>query len=113
MPDITTALPALLLWAALGYLLGSIPFGVLLSKAMGLDAGKLQSQVEAGRLPERDGRNHMGDYWLAGSLQRHARERDPVTARLQARHYTAGSNKYPEGTMLNPVEAPKKRRKRA
>jgi len=36
MPELTTAFGGLLLWAALGYLLGSIPFGVLISKAMGL-----------------------------------------------------------------------------
>jgi glycerol-3-phosphate acyltransferase PlsY len=36
MPEIVTSLPVLLLWAAIGYLVGSIPFGVILSKAMGL-----------------------------------------------------------------------------
>ncbi len=36
MPVMETALPALLLWAAVGYLLGSIPFGMVLSKVMGL-----------------------------------------------------------------------------
>ena len=36
MPVLETALPALLLWAAVGYLLGSIPFGMVLSKVMGL-----------------------------------------------------------------------------
>lgn len=36
MPPIETALPLLLLWAVIGYLLGSIPFGMVLSKVMGL-----------------------------------------------------------------------------
>lgn len=36
MPDITASLPILALWGVIGYLLGSIPFGMLLSKAMGL-----------------------------------------------------------------------------
>ncbi|MCR8548706.1 glycerol-3-phosphate 1-O-acyltransferase PlsY [Salipiger sp. P9] len=36
LPEITTAPVGLLLWAAIGYLLGSIPFGMLLSRAMGL-----------------------------------------------------------------------------
>lgn len=36
MPVLETALPALLLWAAVGYVLGSIPFGMVLSKVMGL-----------------------------------------------------------------------------
>lgn len=36
MPVFETALPALILWEAIGYLLGSIPFGLLLTKAMGL-----------------------------------------------------------------------------
>ncbi len=36
MPEITSPASVLLLWAALGYLLGSIPFGVLLTRALGL-----------------------------------------------------------------------------
>lgn len=36
MPVLETVLPALLLWAVVGYLLGSIPFGMVLSKVMGL-----------------------------------------------------------------------------
>ncbi|KAA8608614.1 glycerol-3-phosphate acyltransferase [Salipiger aestuarii] len=36
MPDITSSPAVLVLWALLGYLAGSIPFGVLLSRAMGL-----------------------------------------------------------------------------
>ena len=36
MPIIETGAGALLIWAALGYLFGSIPFGVLISNAMGL-----------------------------------------------------------------------------
>ncbi|WP_299418652.1 glycerol-3-phosphate 1-O-acyltransferase PlsY [uncultured Shimia sp.] len=36
MPVLETALPALLLWAVVGYVLGSIPFGMVLSKLMGL-----------------------------------------------------------------------------
>ena len=36
MPEIVTSLPLLGLWAVLGYLLGSVPFGVLISQAMGL-----------------------------------------------------------------------------
>ncbi|MEQ6248909.1 glycerol-3-phosphate 1-O-acyltransferase PlsY [Sulfitobacter sp. HNIBRBA3233] len=36
MPLIETLLPLLILWALAGYLIGSIPFGILLSRAMGL-----------------------------------------------------------------------------
>ncbi len=36
MPVFETALPLLLIWALIGYLLGSIPFGLLLTRAMGL-----------------------------------------------------------------------------
>jgi glycerol-3-phosphate acyltransferase PlsY len=36
MPEIVSSAPTLLLWALLGYLLGSIPFGLLLTRAMGL-----------------------------------------------------------------------------
>lgn len=36
MPEITLTLPLLLLWAALGYLLGSIPFGMIITRAMNL-----------------------------------------------------------------------------
>ena len=36
MPDITHTLPVLLLWAAFGYLLGSIPFGIVITRLFGL-----------------------------------------------------------------------------
>ncbi|WP_375691918.1 glycerol-3-phosphate 1-O-acyltransferase PlsY [Pseudooceanicola sp. LIPI14-2-Ac024] len=36
MPDLVTSLPTLLLWAVIGYLLGSIPFGILLTRMLGL-----------------------------------------------------------------------------
>ncbi|CAM3754009.1 glycerol-3-phosphate 1-O-acyltransferase PlsY [Phaeobacter inhibens] len=36
MPPIETAAPVLLLWAVIGYALGSIPFGLLLTRIMGL-----------------------------------------------------------------------------
>lgn len=36
MPPIETALPLLILWAVAGYLLGAIPFGVVLTRALGL-----------------------------------------------------------------------------
>ena len=36
MPEITSPTSLLLLWAALGYLLGSVPFGLLLTRALGL-----------------------------------------------------------------------------
>ena len=36
MPSLETSLTLLALWGAVGYLLGSIPFGLLLTKAMGL-----------------------------------------------------------------------------
>ena len=36
MPDVTSTLTALCIWAVFGYLLGSIPFGILLSRALGL-----------------------------------------------------------------------------
>ena len=36
MPLLETSLTALFVWAILGYLFGSIPFGVIISKAMGL-----------------------------------------------------------------------------
>jgi glycerol-3-phosphate acyltransferase PlsY len=36
MPDLVTPLPGLLLWALGGFLLGSVPFGVLVTRAMGL-----------------------------------------------------------------------------
>lgn len=35
IPEITTGVSGLLLWAAIGYLIGSIPFGLLVTKAMG------------------------------------------------------------------------------
>ncbi|AHD10933.1 glycerol-3-phosphate 1-O-acyltransferase PlsY [Phaeobacter gallaeciensis] len=36
MPPIETAAPVLLLWAVIGYALGAIPFGLLLTRVMGL-----------------------------------------------------------------------------
>ena len=36
MPEIVSPVAVLLLWTLLGYALGSVPFGVLLSRAMGL-----------------------------------------------------------------------------
>jgi glycerol-3-phosphate acyltransferase PlsY len=36
MPEITSTLLVLTVWATIGYLLGSIPFGVLLTRALGL-----------------------------------------------------------------------------
>ncbi len=36
MPDFTSAPSVIVLWAVIGYFLGSIPFGLLLSKVMGL-----------------------------------------------------------------------------
>ncbi|QQA43221.1 glycerol-3-phosphate 1-O-acyltransferase PlsY [Pelagovum pacificum] len=36
MPELTSPATLLILWAILGYLLGSVPFGVLLSRAFGL-----------------------------------------------------------------------------
>lgn len=36
MPIIENSLTVLVLWAAIGYLIGSVPFGVLVSKGMGL-----------------------------------------------------------------------------
>ena len=36
MPDLHSALTVLLLWAAIGYLLGSVPFGMILARVMGL-----------------------------------------------------------------------------
>ncbi len=36
MPEITHTLPILLLWAAFGYLLGSIPFGIVITRLFGL-----------------------------------------------------------------------------
>lgn len=36
MPTLETGMFALLIWAAFGYLLGSVPFGILVTKAMGL-----------------------------------------------------------------------------
>ncbi|MDJ0822232.1 MAG: glycerol-3-phosphate 1-O-acyltransferase PlsY [Paracoccaceae bacterium] len=47
MPDLTLTLPMLALWGLIGYLLGSIPFGVLLTKAMGL--GNLR-QIGSGNI---------------------------------------------------------------
>jgi len=36
MPDFITPTSGLILWAALGYLIGSVPFGIILSRALGL-----------------------------------------------------------------------------
>jgi glycerol-3-phosphate acyltransferase PlsY len=36
MPEIASPASVLLLWAALGYLLGSVPFGVVITRALGL-----------------------------------------------------------------------------
>lgn len=36
IPDITSGVPVLALWAVIGYLIGSIPFGLLTAKVMGL-----------------------------------------------------------------------------
>ena len=36
MPFLESSLPVLLLWALIGYLLGSIPFGLILTRALGL-----------------------------------------------------------------------------
>lgn len=47
MPEVMTGQMGLLLWAAIGYGLGSIPFGVLLTRAMGL--GDLR-QVGSGNI---------------------------------------------------------------
>lgn len=47
MPVIDSALTELLLWAALGYLMGSIPFGLLIAKVMGL--GNLR-QIGSGNI---------------------------------------------------------------
>ena len=47
MPVIDSAATELLLWAAIGYLMGSIPFGLLIAKAMGL--GNLR-QIGSGNI---------------------------------------------------------------
>ncbi|MCK5503214.1 MAG: glycerol-3-phosphate acyltransferase, partial [Tritonibacter mobilis] len=36
MPALETALPMLLMWGVIGYLLGSIPFGMVITRAFGL-----------------------------------------------------------------------------
>ncbi len=36
MPDITTSLTGLIAWASLGYLFGSIPFGIVIARLLGL-----------------------------------------------------------------------------
>lgn len=36
MPPVDTVLPSLLLWTLMGYLFGSIPFGLVLTRALGL-----------------------------------------------------------------------------
>lgn len=47
MPAFETALPLLLLWALIGYGLGSVPFGMVIAKAMGL--GNLR-QIGSGNI---------------------------------------------------------------
>ncbi|CUH67184.1 G3P acyltransferase [Thalassovita gelatinovora] len=47
MPDLTSSASLLLLWALIGYGLGSIPFGLLLAKGMGL--GNLR-QIGSGNI---------------------------------------------------------------
>ncbi len=36
MPEITSAPMILILWAALGYLMGSVPFGLVITRMLGL-----------------------------------------------------------------------------
>lgn len=36
MPPIDSAIPVLILWGVIGYLLGSIPYGMIIARAMGL-----------------------------------------------------------------------------
>ncbi len=36
MPDIVSSGPTLLLWALIAYIIGSIPFGLILARVMGL-----------------------------------------------------------------------------
>ena len=36
MPELTTGLGGLLLWAAIGYLLGSVPYGIIVARALNL-----------------------------------------------------------------------------
>ena len=36
MPELTTGMGVLLLWAAIGYLLGSVPYGMIIAKALNL-----------------------------------------------------------------------------
>lgn len=36
MPELTTGLGGLLLWAAIGYLLGSVPYGIIIARALNL-----------------------------------------------------------------------------
>ncbi|MEM6656795.1 MAG: glycerol-3-phosphate 1-O-acyltransferase PlsY [Pseudomonadota bacterium] len=47
MPPFDSTLTQLLLWAALGYLMGSIPFGIVIARAMGL--GNLR-QIGSGNI---------------------------------------------------------------
>ena len=47
MPALETALPLLLLWALIGYALGSVPFGMVIARAMGL--GNLR-QIGSGNI---------------------------------------------------------------
>ncbi|MCM2561618.1 glycerol-3-phosphate 1-O-acyltransferase PlsY [Lutimaribacter sp. EGI FJ00015] len=47
MPALETALPLLLSWGVIGYLLGSIPFGMVIARAMGL--GNLR-QIGSGNI---------------------------------------------------------------
>ena len=36
MPELTTGMGGLLLWAAIGYLLGSVPYGIIIARALNL-----------------------------------------------------------------------------
>ncbi|THD75980.1 glycerol-3-phosphate 1-O-acyltransferase PlsY [Thalassobius vesicularis] len=47
MPEITTPQTLLILWAVIGYLLGSVPFGMVIAKVMGL--GNLR-QIGSGNI---------------------------------------------------------------
>ena len=47
MPEIDTPSFLLLSWTLIGYLLGSIPFGLLLSRRLGLAAGRLATGAPA------------------------------------------------------------------
>ncbi|MGI9370796.1 MAG: glycerol-3-phosphate acyltransferase, partial [Ruegeria sp.] len=47
MPPIDSAVTQLILWAAVGYLIGSIPFGMIVARVMGL--GNLR-QIGSGNI---------------------------------------------------------------